>query len=87
MPLFRMKPLVLEAIKFTGVNEARQAEYEQFVGRPLEVRAVDNVLCLIIPTPEGEHVATPGDMIIKGCTGRFFSCKPDIFANTYEPVK
>ena len=87
MPLFRKKPIVIEAIKFVGVNQMLQATYEQFVGRALEVRTVGNTLCLVIPTLEGEHIATPGDMIIKGWSGEFYSCKPDIFANTYEPVK
>jgi len=86
MPKFRKKPVVVEAIKFTGINEARQAEYEQFVGQPLEVRTVGNILCLVIPTLEGEHIASPGDMIIKGVHGEHYPCKPDIFAKTYEPV-
>ena len=86
MPKFRKKPVVIEAIGFTGVNEAKMAEYEQFVGCPLEVRAIDNVLYLVIPTLEGEHVATPGDMIIKGVKGECYPCKPDIFAATYEPA-
>jgi hypothetical protein len=31
--------------------------------------------------------AYPGDWIIKGVKGEFYSCKPDIFAATYEPVE
>ena len=84
MPFYRKKPVVIEAIKFTGVNEVRQADYEQFVGQALDVRAYGNTLCLVIPTLEGEHIASPGDMIIKGVNGEFYPCKPDIFAKTYE---
>jgi hypothetical protein len=86
MPKFRKKPVVIEAIKFTGINEAKQAEYEKFVGQTLEVRSYENLLCLIIPTLEGEHIATPGDWIIKGVKGEFYPCKPDIFSASYETV-
>jgi hypothetical protein len=30
--------------------------------------------------------ASPGDWIIKGTAGELYPCKPDIFANIYEPV-
>ncbi len=29
----------------------------------------------------------PGDWVIKGVSGEFYPCKPDIFAATYEPVE
>ena len=87
MPKFRKKPVVIEAIKFTGINERLQAEYEKFVGQPLEVRAVSNVICLVIPTLEGEYIASPGDMIIKGVAGECYPCEPDIFAKTYDAVQ
>ena len=81
---FRKKPVVIEAIRYTGVNERLMSEYEQFVGRPIEVRNLDNVLRLVIPMLEGEHIATPGDWIIKGVKGEFYPCKPDVFAESYE---
>lgn len=87
MPKFRKRPVVIDAIKFTGVNAARIAEYEAFVGASLEVRNVDGVLHLVIPTLEGDHLARPGDMIIKGVKGECYPCKPDIFAATYEAAK
>jgi len=42
--------------------------------------------CLVIPTLEGEHLARPGDWIIRGVVGEFYPCKPDIFDDTYEEV-
>ncbi|WP_202881062.1 hypothetical protein [Sinorhizobium medicae] len=86
MQKFRKKPVVIEAIRYTGVNVPLLAKYEQFVGQTLEVRDRDNVLCLVIPTLEGEITASPGDWIIKGVQGEFYPCKPDIFAATYDPV-
>jgi hypothetical protein len=42
---------------------------------------------LIVPTPEGEQIASDGDWVIKGIAGEFYPCKPDIFAATYEPAE
>lgn len=42
---------------------------------------------MIISTPEGEMLASPGDYIIKGVNGELSLCKPDIFEQTYEKVK
>lgn len=42
---------------------------------------------MIISTPEGEMLASPGDYIIKGVNGELYLCKPDIFEQTYEKVK
>lgn len=39
-----------------------------------------------INTLEGKMTVSPGDWIIKGISGEFYPCKPDIFAITYEPV-
>lgn len=39
-----------------------------------------------IDTLEGGHIVCPGDYIITGIKGEHYSCKPDIFAATYEPV-
>ena len=40
-----------------------------------------------IDTLEGGHIVCPGDWIITGVKGERYSCKPDIFAATYEEVK
>lgn len=39
-----------------------------------------------IQTLEGGHVVSPGDWIITGVAGEKHPCKPDIFAQTYEPI-
>lgn len=41
---------------------------------------------IYVPTLEGNLFADPDDMIIRGVKGEFYPCKPDIFAQTYEPV-
>lgn len=39
-----------------------------------------------IDTLEGGHMVCVGDWIITGIQGEHYPCKPDIFAETYEPV-
>lgn len=39
-----------------------------------------------IDTLEGGHTVCPGDFVITGVKGEIYSCKPDIFEATYEPV-
>ena len=78
---YRKKPVVVEAVQWTGENRAEMCEFidpEVFDIKPKEG--------LIIHTLEGDHHASPGDYIIKGVNGEFYPCKPDIFAKTYEPA-
>jgi len=76
---FRKKPVVIEAVQFTGRNDA-----EVMAFCPIAVDPEDRGPSLIIPTLEGNHKALPGDWIIKGVKGEFYPCKPDIFAATYD---
>ena len=41
---------------------------------------------ILIPTLEGQHIASNLDYIIKGVEGELYPCKPDIFKKTYEEV-
>lgn len=38
-----------------------------------------------IDTLEGGHTVCPGDFIITGVAGERYPCKPQIFADTYDP--
>jgi len=40
-----------------------------------------------IPTLEGTMVASPEDMILRGVSGEFYPCKPEIFELTYEKAE
>jgi hypothetical protein len=77
---FRKKPVVIEAIQWTGDN---YDEVGDFLGLYATAQVDDD---FIIPTLEGEMRAAPGDWIIKGVKGEFYPCKPDIFEETYERV-
>ena len=78
---YRKKPVVVEAVQWTGENHAEMCEFID-----PEVFEIIPRVGLLIHTLEGDHHASPGDYIIKGVNGEFYTCKPDIFAKTYEPA-
>lgn len=77
---YRKKPVVVEAIKWTGDN---RMDLALFMG----VWALET--CngkAFIDTLEGTMTADIGDYIIKGVKDEFYPCKPDIFEQTYEKI-
>ena len=78
---YRKKPVEVEALQFTGHNIE---DCLSFITN--EVSLYGDKIYLTIHTLEGDHLASPGDYIIKGIQGEFYSCKPDIFEQTYERV-
>ncbi len=85
MPLFRKKPVVVEARYF--FNEASRHELLQWINEGQRAisqpEAWDLAASIMIPTLEGNHIASPGDWIIRGVKGEHYPCKPDIFLETY----
>ena len=88
---FRKKPIVNEAIRwtgdnlreiidFTGLHPSAQKwtwkEYEEVVKRE----------GLKVFTLEGPLLASLGDYIMRGVSGEFYPIKPDILAKTYDRV-
>ncbi len=74
------KPLVIDAVKWNGSNIDE-------VQLTLGIVEVQQELCsdeLIIPTLEGNMIASKGDYVIKGIKGEFYPCKPDIFEASYD---
>jgi hypothetical protein len=83
---FRKNPVVIEARQFTGSKES-YADILRWGIPKLGIYPEKDSFFLIIPTLEGDHRADVGDWIIQGVKGEFYPCKPDIFAQTYEPVQ
>lgn len=84
---YRKKPVVIEAIQWTGenVDEVNTfVENECFFSTESGESYMD--VALTIFTLEGFMKASVGDYIIKGVQGEFYPCKPDIFEATYEAV-
>lgn len=79
--LFRKRPVVIEARQLPldyNLERAQLVDVLSWSGAKITERGV------IVPTLEGEHLASPGDWIIRGIAGEFYPCKPKIFAETYE---
>jgi hypothetical protein len=83
MPQFRKKPVVIEAVQWTGSN--MQEVSAHFKGSN-QLPAVIHGHPVSIATLEGEMRADIGDYIIRGVKGEYYPCKPDIFDATYEPA-
>ena len=95
MPKFRKKPVVIEAVQWTGEN---LPEVFKFTGKHQEfdtwfenwktyenyVKKNGNTFKII--TLEGTMTAQPGDWIIRGVNGEHYPCKPDIFEATYDAL-
>lgn len=78
---YKKKPLEVDVLQYTGSN---YQDIERFIGKPgFYGQAFTSIL---IPTLEGDMVASIGDYIIKGIKGEFYPCRKDIFELTYEPV-
>lgn len=84
MPKFRKKPVVIEAVQWTGTPESAD-EVLSFARGKATWRTSHNDMQ--IDTLEGAMTVSPGDWVIKGLKGEFYPIKPDIFEATYEPVE
>jgi len=81
---YRKKPIVIEAIKYTGNNieEIWDAFSAADVYGPVE-----DDPCAYILTLEGRMCCNIGDYIIRGVRGELYPCAKDIFEETYEKVE
>ena len=91
---YRKKPVVIEALEWNGSNHRPMYEFlggahDEYMSTSGQNFYIDwNKVegGLMIKTLEGEHKASIGDYIIKGISGEFYPCKPDIFELTYDKV-
>lgn len=79
MSKYRKKPVVIEAIQWTGENLLEICNFTGRCGGELLKNGE-----MYIDTLEGVHHASVGDFIIKGVNGELYPCKPDIFGKTYN---
>jgi len=78
MAKFRKKPIVIDAVLFTGMKHLWP-----------EGVCKDNCGMAKAPhvhTLEGPMNVSIGDWIITGVNGEFYPCKPDIFDKIYDKV-
>lgn len=96
MTFYRKKPVVIEAVllenNYKSIYDAVEFVFNigmetSVIGANATVADVQEKNGLDIPTLEGTMHASFGDYIIKGVSGEFYPCKPDIFEKTYEAVE
>lgn len=96
MQRFRKKPVVIEAVQFTGEKDNFNAIWDwacpsnDTLQSPVhcgnQEDGSDDYTVLYVQTLEGSVLTRPGDWIIKGTAGEFYPCKPGIFDVVYEPA-
>jgi hypothetical protein len=86
------KPVIIEAIQWTGKNLREVIDFTGWHPSASERWTWEEYYEIVeehglkIFTLEGSYIASIGDFIIKGVSGEFYPCKPDIFVKTYEDV-
>jgi hypothetical protein len=78
---FRKKPVVIDAVQFTGENHAEIVEFST-----ASISHSEQDGGLTIETLEGTLTVSPGDWVVRGVKGEHYPCKPDIFEQTYEAM-
>ena len=85
---YRKKPIVVEAIQWTGTNHEQIKDFCGSVvvesGETYGERGA--VYYFAISTLEGKMYVSVGDFIIKGIAGEFYACKPEVFKASYDEV-
>lgn len=86
MPMYRKKPVVIEARQVAGTEPTDFLPLIRWCGGALATTGMRDPR-IEIKTLEGYMEARPGDWIIKGVAGEFYPCKDAIFRATYEPAE
>jgi hypothetical protein len=82
MTFYRKKPVVIQAVQWTGENNIEILNFCSTCYITSSGKSKD----LVVSTLEGDMSASVGDFIIKGVKGEFYPCREDIFDLTYETV-
>lgn len=91
MPRWVKRPVVIDAVRYTGLDDNGRPEFDTFseplprwLHAALNRRTVYvHRSALLIATLEGVLVASRYDYICRGVKGELYSCKPDIFENNH----
>lgn len=98
MAKFRKKPIVIEAFQMTKERRWDNSEWPSWLNEAWNMEPGEGCMWisdspqnekredLVLGTKEGVHLITWDDWIIRGIQGELYPCKPDIFAETYEPA-
>lgn len=85
---YRKKPIVIEAIQFTGHNgwEIEAWTEKKAITSPVLEPDEDNPsgAYMQIKTLKGVMIVNAGDWIIRGVADEYYPCRDDVFQKTYE---
>jgi hypothetical protein len=91
---YRKKPVVIEAEQFTeesfwDCEDNKKRFWGKFDILGSHNHVTRTIICVYIniETLEGTMKANLNDWIIKGVSGEYYPCKPDIFEKTYEKAE
>lgn len=87
MAKYRKKPIIIDAIQWTGDNEEEIYAWEREVVKDYNLVVRSDGGFVYVDTLEGSTKAKKGDWIICGMKGETYPCKPDIFEMIYELVE
>jgi len=100
MPMYRKKPVVIEAFQMTRERRVDNSDWPSWLHEawneeigspgalwPRDYPNSDGTDHLVVGTLEGSLIVDFDDWIIRGIKGELYPCKPDIFAATYERVE
>lgn len=84
---YRKKPVVIDAMQFNGNNQFEIMRWIESLDTQRHITWHFTNGKIEIPTLEGVMSCSKDDWVIRGVSGEFYPCKPDIFELTYEEVK
>jgi hypothetical protein len=89
MDRYKKKPIIIEATQWDGTYQDLERIKVEFPGIIDSARyhPTNNIVYhWRIITLGGGRDVSPNDFIIRGVTGEFYPCKPDLFEQSYEKV-
>jgi len=86
---FRKKPIVLDAIQWTGYNVSELLEWGAPISTHIEGETLPNNELIVKTLEDGSkgqvaHIASVGDWIVRGVLGEYYAIKPNALAELYD---
>lgn len=81
MKRYVKKPIAVEAMQLTNESIQNVVDWIHDTDTRAYWAGENNI---VIETLEGDMLAREGDYVIRGVRGEFYSCREDIFLETYE---
>lgn len=76
---YKKRPLVVEALQWTGVNFDEMSEF-------CNVIKDRHGTTITLDTLEGPMMAYAGAYVVKGLVGEYWAVREDVFKGSYDPV-